>query len=176
MRINCFLYGLIVVIGFTSCKNNTAISVKKPEHFIEKEKMVDILYDMAIISAAKGVNRRLMERNGVIPDQYIYEKHNIDSVIFLENNAYYAHNITSYEIMYDSVRLRMEKMRDSFNVKISKEKVLKDSLSKKVRREQDSLRKINKTKPNRKAAKPRLKIDSQRKRVDTSVQLKRQEP
>lgn len=165
-----------MVFGFTSCKNNTSISVKKPVHFIEKEKMVDILYDMAIVSAAKGVNRRLMERNGVMPDQYIYEKHKIDSVIFLENNAYYAHNITSYEAMYDLVRLRIEKMRDSFNVKISNDKVLKDSLSKKVRREQDSLRKINKGKPKRKLISPELMSKSQRKRVDTSVQLKRQEP
>jgi hypothetical protein len=175
MRIK-FIYGFVVLIVVTACKNNTEINVQQPKQLIEKEKMVDILYDMALISAAKGVNRRLMEREGVVPEQYVYEKHNIDSITFSENNTYYSHDITSYEAMYKLVRLRIEKMKDSFNLKISEEKGMKDSLSRKVRREQDSLRKNRKENPKSGNSKPRLKPEIQRKRVDSSVQLKNQAP
>ena len=37
--------------------------------------MVDIIYDMTLINVAKGVNKSILENNGIIPEQYLFNKH-----------------------------------------------------------------------------------------------------
>ena len=36
------------------------------------------MYDAFILNSAKGVNKRVLEKNGVFPEEYIFEKYNID--------------------------------------------------------------------------------------------------
>ena len=114
--------------------------------------MVNILVDMAIMSSAKGVNKSNIEKNGIIPDEYIYKKNNIDSTTFAESNAYYAFDIKKYDAIYLRVK-------DSLTILREKYKAI-DEEEKKIKEKKDSINraKINEEKrkkyDNRKEPKP----------------------
>jgi len=156
---------LLIVI---SCKSNSIDKPKKPDNLISKNKMIAIIYDISLINSAKGVNKKLIESEGIIPEEYIYKKHNIDSLQFVLSNEYYAYNLKTYEDIYDGVKFKLEKDKKHFNVILEEEKKIKDSINKDVRREFDSLKKINKLKPNRKKLKKDSIFPSPLKRIDTS--------
>jgi len=93
MRIKQFSF-LILLLIVSSCF--TIKKPEKPEQLISEDQMVNVLIDMAIMSSAKGVNKSKIEKNGIIPDHYIYKKNNIDSMTFAQSNAYYAFDIKKY--------------------------------------------------------------------------------
>ena len=80
-------YILLLLIVF-SCKSNSIDKPKKPDNLISKDKMTEIIYDISLINSAKGVNKKLIENEGIIPVEYIYTKHNIDSLQFVLSNEY----------------------------------------------------------------------------------------
>ncbi|MGB1309376.1 MAG: DUF4296 domain-containing protein, partial [Oceanihabitans sp.] len=88
-----FLFVVFISLVF-SCKHTN--TPEKPENLIPKDKMVNILIDMSLFNAAKGVNKKMVENNGIVLEEYIYKKHNIDSLQFAESNTYYAYNIETY--------------------------------------------------------------------------------
>ena len=139
-----FLVGLLVV----SCEKSTKI--KKPDNLISKDKMEDILYDLYIINASKAVNRKLLEEEGVRPEEYILTKYNIDSTQFSKSNTYYAHNTSIYQEIVDKVKARLEKEKETFE-EIRKEeeessKVRRDSIKEIDRKRKDSIKKVLKSK------------------------------
>ncbi len=87
--------------------------IKKPPNLIAREKMSDILYDLAMINAAKAINPHVLEENGVDPMKFIYRKYEIDSAQFVQSDIYYASLPIEYERLYKEVetRLEMEKTR-----------------------------------------------------------------
>ena len=92
------------------CVNNSLIEHPNvPEDLISQDKMVDIIYDMTLISVAKGVNKSILENNGIIPEEYIFKKYSIDSVIFAENNEYYSFDLKIYQSIYDEVKIKLKK-------------------------------------------------------------------
>ena len=130
-------YFLLIVL-IISCKNNSVERPKKPDNLIPKDSMVEILYDIYIISSAKGVNKKLLENKGIVPEDFIYKKHNIDSLQFALSNEYYAFSLETYEDIYNSVKLKLEKDKKHFQTIIFVEQKEKDSLNK-IKRKQDSL-------------------------------------
>lgn len=72
------LQRIIILCLVFSCNNTLNQNNKPPENLISKEKMVDIIYDMTLINVAKGVNKSILENNGIIPEQYLFSKHSID--------------------------------------------------------------------------------------------------
>ena len=134
-------YLFIVVVVF-SCKNNAIERPQKPEDLIPKSKMVDVLYDMSLISAAKGVNRTILENKGVQPEAFIFNKHDIDSAQFASSNAYYAYDLDVYQQIYQEVKDRLEKDKENNNALVVEEKKRQDSLAKNIR-SRDSLRRRN---------------------------------
>lgn len=121
---------------------------KKPDNLITKDKMVEVLYDLYIINAAKGVNKKLLESNGFIPETYVLTKHKIDSMQFVESNRYYAFDPDMYEAMIDDLKARLEKQKVEVEKleKIEDElaKVKRDSINKIKRKVKDSTRKLPK--------------------------------
>jgi len=123
---------------------------KKPENLIPKEKMEQVLYDLYIINAAKGVNRKLLEHNGFMPETYVLTKYNIDSIQFRQSNDYYAFDAIAYKNIVENVKKRLEKDKIVFE-KLQKTegqaaKRRRDSLSKINTKKKDSIKKINKEK------------------------------
>jgi hypothetical protein len=83
--------------------------VEPPERLIAKEKIVDILYELAIYNGVK--NKIIQDFNSaefqIMP--YLYSKYDFDSVQFFESNFYYASQGDLYVAMFDTVRARIER-------------------------------------------------------------------
>lgn len=165
---------LIILTFFVlSCKNNSIDKPERPENLISKNKMVEILYDISIINSAKGINRKILESNGILPEDYVFNKHNIDSLQFALSNAYYAYNLKVYEDIYNRVRIKLNKDKTHFNSVIDAERKVKDSISKEKRKTLDSLSKAkigtkpknDKLESNEQQRRLR-KIDTSQKRID----------
>lgn len=168
-QLKYILLALLVI----SCKNNSIDKLKKPDNLISKDKMVEVIYDISLINAAKGVNKKLIENAGIVPEDYIYKKHNIDSLQFALSNEYYAYNLKTYEAIYDSVKVKLEKDKKHFKALAETEIKAKYSSNKVKKAERDSLKNTGKLLPNR-----RLNKDSISpfpiKKIDTSGLLIRQ--
>jgi hypothetical protein len=93
---------LLVALIFTSCYQLER--PKQPDTFLSEQDMIDLLTEISILSAAKGINKKKIEENGITPKEYIYKKHKIDSVIFTQNNIYYSHDLETYNRIYDKVK------------------------------------------------------------------------
>lgn len=93
--------GLAVL--FCSCNSS---SVEKPSNLIDKDKMVDILYDISLLEAIKTQNIS----GGIsskIGNEYIYKKYKIDSIQFAKSNKYYASDMEEYKKMFEKVKERL---------------------------------------------------------------------
>ena len=130
---------ILVLLLIVSCGGQGKKRVKKPDDLIKKDKMVDIIYDMSLVSAAKGVNRKLMEQQGVHPDQYVYEKHGIDSAQFAQSNEYYAFDLDAYEEIYNKVKVKLEKDKKHYTELVQIEDKERDSINKERRKTRDSI-------------------------------------
>ncbi len=91
---------LLILIIFCSCGFVNDENLV-PDNLIAEEKMVDILYDMSLISVSKGINKRILENNGMKPKKYILKKYNIDSLQFVLSNEYYSKDLERYLKIYE---------------------------------------------------------------------------
>ena len=132
---------LIIILSLVlGCKNSLNQAPIPPENLISKEKMVDIIYDMTLINVAKGVNKSILENNGIMPEQYLFNKHSIDSILFAKSNEYYSYDLKTYQIIYDNVKIKLEKNKNIISDSIDILKQISGELSKKLIKE----RKLNK--------------------------------
>lgn len=83
--------------------------IEEPENLIPKEKMIDMLYELSIINAAKGTNPKILQENRVEPTNFLFEKHGVDSVQFANSDIYYASIPVEYKDIYEAVAARLEK-------------------------------------------------------------------
>ena len=132
---------LIIILSLVlGCNNSLNQEPIPPENLISKEKMIDIIYDMTLINVAKGVNKSILENNGIIPEQYLFNKHSIDSILFAKSNEYYSYDLKTYQTIYDKVKIKLEKNKNIINDSIDILKQISGELSKKLIKES----KINK--------------------------------
>ncbi len=112
---------LVAILTLLGCKDDL---VKKPDVIIEKSKMMDIMYDLALLEAIKYQNPAVLDSNQIRPKQYIYKKYKIDSLQLAQNNVYYAADYKSYKVMFEEVvkRIANEKKRANAAVKLEQKK------------------------------------------------------
>jgi len=113
---------LTILICSASCIEKL---LEKPENLIARDKMVEVLQDLAIINAAKTTNSAKLRDKNIDPMTYIFEKYGIDSVQFVESDKYYASLPITYEKIYKEVETGLEKEQQILN----DAKKLKDSLT-----------------------------------------------
>lgn len=97
----------LIAVGFCfliSCNNN---AIDKPDNLIEKDKMVDIIYDLTILQAMRGNFQAKLDSNNIDVANYVYKKYKIDSLQFANSNRYYASDVASYNRMYNRVNERL---------------------------------------------------------------------
>jgi hypothetical protein len=111
-KISLLIFALIFVA--TSCKEE---SFPKPNNLIPRDKMENIIYDLAILEAVKLRNSAV--QNYPTPNEYIKLKYKIDSLTFAKSTQYYASDIKEYKKMYDEVKDRLTKE----NAKLTNTKV-----------------------------------------------------
>lgn len=101
---------MVLLLVLTSCTT----AVEKPKKLIEKDKMIDILYDISLLEAIKSQNIK-----GGISSQksneFLFKKYQIDSLQWEENNKYYATDIEEYKKMYQEVKRRIEQETQKAN-------------------------------------------------------------
>ena len=131
---------VIIILIFVLGCNNSLTQKPIPFDLISQEKMVDIIYDMTLINVAKGVNKSILENNGIIPEQYLFNKHSIDSTLFARSNEYYSNDLKTYQMIYDNVKIKLEKNKNIISDSIDILKQISGELSKKLIKES----KINK--------------------------------
>ena len=102
---------LFILLIFCSCGFVNEENLV-PDNLIAEEKMVDVLYDMSLISVSKGINKRILENNGMKPKRYILKKYNIDSLQFVLSNEYYSKDLEKYLKIYEQVLNKLEINRE----------------------------------------------------------------
>jgi hypothetical protein len=143
MGLNKIASFFILFILLAGCKKEL---VKEPKRLIEREKMVNIMYDLSLLEAMKVENPALMDSFKINSNQYIYKKFKIDSIQFAENNIYYAADYKEYEKMYSEVKARIDKNKSEIDVLIkaaAKKERLKAKATKKLKEKKaaDSIKK-----------------------------------
>lgn len=125
MRTIIFLFVAVLLLGCS-----TSDRPAKPENLISKDKMSDVIYDVFVLNAAKGINKTILENHGIMPQEYVYKKHKIDSLQFAKSNDYYAYDTKIYESIIDKVKQKLEVEKAKNEALILKEDKTRDSLNK----------------------------------------------
>jgi hypothetical protein len=112
---------LLAILALFGCKEDL---VKKPDTLIEKSKMMNIMYDLALLEAIKYQSPTVLDSNQIRPKQFIYKKYKIDSLQLAQNNVYYAADYKNYKIMFEAVvkRVTNEKKRVNALIKLEQKK------------------------------------------------------
>jgi meiotically up-regulated gene 157 (Mug157) protein len=114
---------VIVLILFlsVSCKKEL---VQEPKGLIEREKMIDIMYDLSLLEAMKYQNPLSLDSIDTNPKKFILRKYKVDSLQFAQSNIYYAADYTTYKDMFDQIAKRLEKKQKAVDsiVKVEEKK------------------------------------------------------
>ncbi len=81
--------------------------IQEPKNLIEKDKMVDILYDLSLMQAIKSQNIAGGIGNKEA-NRYIFKKYKIDSIQLAESNKFYASDMEGYKKMFEKVKEKLE--------------------------------------------------------------------
>lgn len=144
MELKKILLFLVVLSMLFSCKKEL---VKTPNRLIEKDKMVNIMYDLALLEAIKIQNPSSLDSFKINSNDYIFKKYKIDSLQFAQNNIYYAADYKEYKKMFEKIKSRLDKNKISVEKLIKNKKKKEDLLKKKqqklkIKRETDSIKKV----------------------------------
>ena len=123
---------LIITLIFYSCNLINKEKNNIPENLISEEKMINIIYDMSLISVSKGINKQILENNGMKPKTYILNKHKIDSLQFVKSNEYYSKDLEKYLYIYESVLKKLELNKETVIDTIEKIRAKKAKRSKQI--------------------------------------------
>ena len=113
---------LSIIILFFSCQD----AVEKPNNLIDEDKMINILYDLALLEGIKADYS--LNQQSLSPEKFIYKKYKIDSLQFVQSNAYYASDVQNYKEMYQKLTVKIDLKKsavDSLLKRKNKPKLLK---------------------------------------------------
>ena len=130
---------LLVLFLSISCKKEV---VKQPAKLIEKEKMIDIMYDLSLLEAMRYQKPLSLDSIENDPTKFILKKYKVDSLQFAQNNMYYASDYDNYKDMFDEVNKRIsvnQRAADSL-AKIDEKKAAKENKKKAVAVSKDSVK------------------------------------
>jgi hypothetical protein len=135
-----FVFIILVLFLSVSCKKEL---VKKPAKLIEKEKMMNIIYDLTLLEAIKYQQPLSLDSVESNPKKFIFKKYKVDSLQFAKSNIYYASDYDGYKEMYDVINARLEKEQKNNELKLKAEekKAAKANKNKPKKIPQDSLKK-----------------------------------
>lgn len=124
-----FIVIVLVLFLSISCKKEL---VKQPAKLIEREKMVDIMYDLSLLEAMRYQKPLSLDSINSDPTKFILQKYKVDSLQFVQNNMYYASDYESYKDMFDEVNKRLAKNQRAADslAKIDEKKEAKENKNK----------------------------------------------
>lgn len=108
----------------SSCTSRTIY--KKPDHLIEKEKMIDIWTDIYIAKGAKTIQTKKLRKDiNYLP--LVFKKYALDSLTFSESNLYYTSKIDDYEKMFLEVEKRLKELKEIYDPKTKLDSIIEKS-------------------------------------------------
>ncbi len=113
--------------------------VEEPENLIPQDQMIEILYDLSILNAAKSGAKRKFDDAHIDVMGFIYNKYSIDSTQFAESDLYYASLPSEYQKIYQNVEAMLKQKQDTLEA-ISKR--LNDSIREAGLQRRDSLQSV----------------------------------
>jgi len=113
MKIISSLFGLMFLV--MSCQD--AI-VKKPDNLIQEGKMIDIIYDLALIEGIKSQD--YLAGQSIKSNEYVYKKYKVDSTQFAKSTQFYASDVPKYKEIYTEVGKRIDANKAKIDTLISK--------------------------------------------------------
>ncbi|TDE54900.1 DUF4296 domain-containing protein [Flavobacterium sp. GT3P67] len=119
---------LTIITLLVSCKEEV---VNKPERLIEKDVMIDIMYDLSVLDAIKYQNPASLDTFKINSRDYIFKKYKIDSAQFAKSNVYYASDYNEYKIMFEQISKRLETNKKSVDSLVKLQKKKKNAIIKK---------------------------------------------
>lgn len=136
-KISFIILFLFLIISCQDVKK-----MDKPEDLIPEAKMVNVLTEMSLLQGARSYSKQELERRGIKPDEYLWEKYDIDSSQFNRSSDYYATNYVAYQRIYEKVRDSLEQLKSRFDSIREEEERVRDSIRKEQRERRDSLNEI----------------------------------
>ena len=111
---------LMLLLMLSSCAQ---VEEVPPENLIGEEKMADLIFELAVLDAAKGfVPKDQKERIELDADSF-YMFHEIDSAQFTSSNAYYAKHPKAYLRIVSMAKTKLEKFNK--NIEDNENEMLK---------------------------------------------------
>ena len=115
----------ILLILIMSCSDQDG-----PSNLMSEQQMVNFLLDINIINSSRAYRNNSDLNYYNIKDTFLYKKHNIDSLQFVNSNKYYSSNPKQYLRIYSNLQKKMRFIKDSIEIELNKlTKKIKDSLS-----------------------------------------------
>ncbi|MCV2486634.1 DUF4296 domain-containing protein [Flavobacterium sp. SH_e] len=141
-----FILIILVLFLSISCKKDL---VKQPAKLIEKEKMIDIIYDLSILEAMRYQKPLSLDSIDSDATKFVLKKYKVDSLQFAQNNMYYASDYENYAAMFAEVNKRIavnQRAADSL-AKIDEKKAAKENKNKPKESKEASKDSVKKTIP-----------------------------
>jgi len=95
----------VVLLLLASCGEEL---ITKPDNLIPKDKMVEIIQEMAVMNVAKSTNADVLRENNIDPTDFVLKKFGVDSLQFVESDRYYVSKPGEYQDIYETVEKRLQ--------------------------------------------------------------------
>lgn len=96
---------LLALLMLSSC---TQVEEVPPENLIGEEKMADLIFELAVLDAAKGFVPKDQKGRIVLDADSFYQFHEIDSAQFTSSNTYYAKQPKAYLRIVSMAKSKLE--------------------------------------------------------------------
>ena len=133
---------LIILVIVQSCKD---FNNKKPENLISEDKMVEILFDLEIINAARGDNKKIIEEKISNINNYLQNKYKIGIDQFENSISYYSSDVLKYSMIIQEVEQKLDSTKNLIQKKIDAKRNRQDSLINISKSDTSDLKKNNYT-------------------------------
>lgn len=115
----------VLLMLIMSCSDQNS-----PTDLMSEQQMVDFLLDINIINSSRAYRNNSDLNYYNIKDTFLYKKHNIDSLQFVNSNSYYSSKPKQYLRIYFELQKKMKFIKDSIEIELNLEtKKIMDSLS-----------------------------------------------
>ena len=84
---------------------------EKPDNLIDRNTMVEILVDTYLSNAVRSKNFQEVKDENIRLEKYIYKKYAIDSLQFVQSNAYYTADMDGYLKLLNEVEQKLNNMK-----------------------------------------------------------------
>jgi len=101
-----FILFLVLILLLFGCKKTELIP--KPNHLIDEEKLVLMMYDLAVIDAIKAQSIPSNPYNQLKAKAFLLRKYHVDSLTYSSSVKYYAADPEKFKMICESVKKKLD--------------------------------------------------------------------